>query len=1136
MKLTLLLTFLTLLNAAGSIYSQSGSLTLSLKNATVLEVFNDIENQSKFKFFYQNEQIDVNRRIDINVEKARLEDILANIFANENVKYRVFENNLVVLMNSIAQQNRITGTVVSGSDKSPMPGVNIVEKGTTNGVTTDGNGKFSIAVERPDAILIFSFVGYHTKEVAIEGQSEINVTLDEDVSKIEEIVVVGYGVQKRTAVTGAISPVSSKEITQLAVSSVQSALQGHAAGVSVVNNGGPGTDAIVRIRGIGSITYAANPLYVIDGTPANSLSSFDSRDIESVEVLKDASATAIYGSRAGNGVILITTKKGKKDNKVHINLESYMGSQRLAKKLDLLNTEQYLQYANALNGNAGLDLPERIQGSNFDQPIYEGATQTYRQTNTDWQDELFRKATINDNNLSFSTGGEKSTFFASAGYFKQDGIMVGTGFKRTTFRFNSEHDVSKRIKVGQTFAISYGDRDNMNETQGRPNIMHMIRSVPYLPVTVPEGAIVDGKKLSGGYRAANSGTDGNDADNPVKIQKLFTSNTGTTKLFGTFYLELKIFEFLKFRTNMGLDYENIINAVNQPIYYDGFNANSVAVVRRETFQNVTKVFTNQLTFEKQFGNHNLNIIAVQEQTPYSGRNMYTTGNLKTNSVKELTGLININANGGKYQNTLLSYLGRFNYDFKGKYLLSASMRADGSSKFATGNKWGYFPSASVGWRVSKEGFMKNIEQISELKLRAGYGELGNNGGIGNYAWKAVMNSDMQYVLNNATVNATYYNALDNPNLQWETSKMTNIGLDLGLLKNKIYLSVEYFNKITDNLILNLPYDNSIGYLASYPSNVGKMSNKGMEFQLTGQIDAGALKSSLSANLSFIKNKVLNLSTPQSSIDNGFNQDYGAYSVTRTVEGRAIQSFYGWETDGLFQTDAEAAASGQSKAAAGDIRFKDNSGDGIITDADRTFLGSYLPKFSYGLNYTGTYKNVDFTLFFQGVYGNKIYNGTKVLTQGMLRLFNAGTEVLDAWTPTNTNTDVPRAISGDPNQNARSSDRFIESGSYLRLKSLTIGYTIPSKITHSLAKGNIAGIRIFVTGQNLLTFTKYSGYDPEVGAYIPLSGNGTPGVPGGNPDVAGGGVATGNNGVLNNGVDFGSIPQPRAILGGIQLSF
>jgi hypothetical protein len=421
--------------------------------------------------------------------------------------------------------------------------------------------------------------------------------------------------------------------------------------------------------------------------------------------------------------------------------------------------------------------------------------------------------------------------------------------------------------------------------------------------------------------------------------------------------------------------------------------------------------------------------------------------------------------------------------------------------------------------------------------------LGNNA-IGNYDWQAVMYSNTDYIFNNATAGGSYFNALANKNLKWESSKMTNIGIDYGMFKNKLTFTAEWFNKVTDNLILAVPYDFSIGYRAPAFANIGKMKNYGMEFQLGYRIEGKDFESNLSANVSIVRNKVLNLFTQTATIDAGFNQDYGAYNMTRTVIGEPIQSFFGWQTDGIFKSEAEIAAGpkqvvrtldangvpkNSTGTSPGDIRFKDLSGpngtpDGIIDSYDRTFLGSYLPKFSYGLNYSGRYKKLDFSVFFQGVYGNKIYNGTKVLTEGMLRLFNAGTAVMNAWTPTNTTTDIPRAVSGDPNQNARTSDRFIESGSYLRLKTLTLGYTIPLS---NLTKGNVSEIRIYASGQNLFTITKYTGYDPEVGAYIPQSGNGTPGTAGANGSTAG---------LLNNGIDYGLMPTSRTLLGGIQIKF
>jgi TonB-linked SusC/RagA family outer membrane protein len=1135
MKLTLLLTLLTLVNAAGSVYSQSKGLTLSMKNATLQEVFNKIEDQSKFKFFYQNEQIDVNRTVSVNVEGAKVEDVLDKLFANANIKYRVLEDNLVLLTADKLQQMKVSGTIASAKDGSPLAGVSVQEKGTTNGVISDVNGKYSLNVQGANSVLVFSFIGYLPEEKAVGSQTVINVSLSEDVKQLDEVVVIGYGSQKKTSITGAISSVSAKEISNLPVASLQSALQGQASGVSVVNYGTPGSDPVVRVRGVGSISYSADPLYVIDGVPATNMSSFDSQDIQSIEVLKDAASTAIYGSRAANGVILITTKKGKKDGKVHVSVDSYAGVQSIIKTLDVLNTNQYLQYGKSLITQATAAdktpvFPDRFNNMNV--PIYTGATQTFAQTNTDWQGALFRNAMINDNNISISTGGEKSNFYASAGYFNQDGIMINTGYKRYSFRFNSDHQVSKRIRFGQTLLFSNGDKNNEKQQQGRTNIMHALREAPYLPVYNPNNP--------GGYQAAISGSDGQDAHNPIEIQNLFTSTTSTLKLFGTLYLEIKLADFLTFKTIAGLDYTNIGDKVVLPIFNDGFNSNSVATVTKDRTENITKTFTNQLTFDKSFGSHNLNIIAVQEETPFTSSYMFVTGTLPSNATTELTGLSNINANGNRQDNLLLSYLGRINYDFKNKYLLSASLRADGSSKFAPGNKWGYFKAGSLGWRLKEEDFLKNVDAISDLKLRVGYGEMGNNTGFGNYDWQSTISANTAYVFNNTAIGGTFFNALPNKQLKWETSKMTNVGVDLGLFGNKVTFSAEWFNKITDNLILAAQYDPSIGYYAPAYTNIGKMKNSGLELQAAVQINAGDFKSTLSGNISFIKNKVEALYA-NSPIDAGLNQDYGAFNFTRTAVGHPIQSFFGWKTNGIFQNAADVAKGPiqapqsinpvtglpdpSTGTAPGDIRFKDVNGDGKIDASDRQYLGSYLPISAYSFTYSGTYKRFDFSVFFQGVYGNKIYNGTKVITEGMLRLFNAGTAVLNAWTPSNTNTNIPRAVGGDPNQNVRTSDRFIESGSYLRLKNLSIGYTLPLS---TLTKGNITQLRVYVSGQNLLTFTKYTGYDPEVGAYYPLGANNLPGTPG-----AGG---TSTSGLLNNGVDYGLVPQPRTIMAGIQINF
>ena len=597
MKLTILIVTVSILSCfSAETYSQTTKLTLAENNSTLLNILRVIEGQSEFKFFY-NEKVDVNRSLSVDVTQKSIAEILDNVFSGTSVKYKVIgrqialydKNEMEPFISEQQQGKKVTGKVTDESGAA-LPGVSVLIKGTTTGTVTDANGKYALSNVSEKSVIQFAFIGMRMQEVEIGTQTVINVSLTEEVTGLEEVVAVGYGVQKKSSVTGAISSVAGKDISQVPVASFQSALQGKATGISVVNNGSPGTAPIVRIRGNGSISYAADPLYIIDGTAATDITNFDSKDIESIEILKDASSTAIYGSRAANGVVLITTKKGKKDGKIHISFDSFMGVQSVSKTLDLLNTDQYIKYGTALNTNAGLGLPSRF--ANMSDPIYTGATQTYAQTNTDWQKELFQNAAISNNSLSFSTGSEKSTYFASAGYFSQDGIMVGTGYTRGNIRFNSDHDISKSIRFGQTLMYSYGDKNNQKETQGRTNIMHAIRSVPYLPVLDPTKV--------GGYRGANSGTDGTDPFNPIELENIFESTTGTSKLFGTLYLEVKIADYLKFKTSAGLDYTNILNKVHLPIYNDGFNANTSATSSRESFSNVTKTCTNQLTFDKKF--------------------------------------------------------------------------------------------------------------------------------------------------------------------------------------------------------------------------------------------------------------------------------------------------------------------------------------------------------------------------------------------------------------------------------------------------------------------------------------------------------------------------------------------------------
>lgn len=1010
-------------------------------------------------------------------------------------------------------QTTVQGKVTDESGK-PVPSASVVVKGTNKGTTTDESGVFNISASS-GTTLVISSVGYANKEITLGNETNVSVTLTASNSQLEQVIVIGYGTQKRATVTGAISSVNSKTINELPVASVQEALQGRVAGLSVVNNGSPGTSPIVTIRGISSITYASNPLYVVDGFPTGDISTIDTKDIESVDVLKDASTAAIYGSRATSGVIMITTKKGRRDGRLSVNLSSYYGTQNVTDRLSLLNPSQFDEYAIAYRGSK---VPRR-ESPWSSTPIYNGASTTYGNNVTDWQDAYFRPGNMTQTNLSVSGGNDVSRFYASAGFFDQTGTAPTVGYKRYNFRINSEHIISKVFNFGENLYIAYGDQDyDNNETGSRTNLLNVIRMMPYMPVYDPT--------TSDGFRGVNSVLDGGDPTNPVEDATVINPGNRTTlKILGTVYAEVNFTDWLKFRSTFGMDYSNGLNYRFSPIYNDsGTIAGSSAIqatITNNRSISAVQLYTEQLTFDKNFGDHHVNATAVYEYQGQRLRNENASGNQASNDLKTLNNASNVSAQTLVYDLNIVSYIGRVTYDYKGKYLLNAAIRRDGGSYWAPGKKWQTFPSASIGWRIDQEGFMQNQKTISEMKLRAGYGVTGLNGAVlGATPWLASVSANSAYYpFGNVFTSgpASSIQSLGNTQLEWETTKQLNIGLDLGLLHNSITLTAEYYQRKTDNLILAVPLPPSMGYLnSSVITNAGAMKNNGFELQLGYNDRQGDFTWNATGNISFITNKVLSLAPGVSNIESGADADFTeGYNVTNTAPGHSVQSFYGWVTDGIFQSADEVSKAPFQAAGtdAGDIRFKDLDGNDTIDLRDRTYLGSFMPKFSYSLNVGLNYKNFGLTLYFQGVQGNKIYNATRTATEGMIRFFNAGTQVLDAWTPQNTNTKIPRAISSDPNNNARASNRFIEDGSYLRLKNIILSYTVPGTTLQTVTKGAVKGFSIYVSAQNILTFTKYSGFDPEVGNRVFSSGSS-----------------------LTNGIDYAVYPQPKGYQVGINVNF
>ncbi len=1018
---------------------------------------------------------------------------------------------LLLVGSSIYAQNRITGKISNQADNQPVIGATILEKGTANATQSGTDGSFAINAAS-NGTLVITVIGFASQDVAIDGRSDISIAMRAVEGGLDEVVVTGYGTQRRKNVTGAISTVTGKTLAELPVPSISQALQGRVAGVNVTNNGSPGTQPIVRIRGISSISFASDPLYVIDGFPTGDLATIDTRDIESVDVLKDASAAAIYGSRATNGVIMITTKKGRRDGKVRVTLDSYYGVQEVTQRLDLLDLEGFKKYAVAYRGS----LPPRLQPPLVDQPTHTGSSQTYGQTNTDWQDAYFRSGAMTQHNVGLSGGNEVSRFYASAGIIDQQGTAPSVAYRRYNFRINSDHIISKVFTFGENLFVAHGNqRYDNNETASRSNLVNVIKMMPHIPVYDPTS--------NGGYRGVNSPLDGGDPTNPIEDAELKNpGNRRTAKILGTAYLNVNFTPWLSFRSTFGVDYANTLNYRFSPIFNDngavaGSSATQATITNNRNLSTVL-LYTQQLSFDKAFGDHHVNAIAVYEQQEQKTQTENANGRQESNELRTLNNAINPSVATLVGENALISILGRVNYDFKGKYLLSAALRRDGLSVWAPGKKWATFPSASIGWRIDQEDFMQNQNKISELKLRVGYGVTGLNGTVlGNTPWLVSVNANSAvYPFGNSLTNgpASSIQRLGNQDLEWEKTKQLNVGVDIGFLRNKFTLSAEYYKRKTEDLILNVPLSLSMGFInATVAQNIGAMDNNGFELQLGYNDREGDFKWNASGNMSTVKNKVVRLAEGVQNIEAGADNDFGANSITNTAVGQSIQSFYGWVVDGIFQNAAEVAASATQTTATspGDLKFRDTDKNGVINGADRQFLGSFIPKVSYALNVGANYKNFDASVFFQGVQGNKIYNAARVITEGMVRFFNAGTQVLNAWTPTNTNTNVPRAASSDPNGNARPSTRFLEDGSYLRLKNLMLGYNVPLNSLQSITKGVVSNFRIYVSAQNILTFTDYSGYDPEVG-------NRTP------------------NSSLTSGIDFAVYPQPKSYLVGIQVGF
>ncbi|MBL0741246.1 SusC/RagA family TonB-linked outer membrane protein [Chryseolinea lacunae] len=1007
-----------------------------------------------------------------------------------------------------AQERTISGKVTDADTGDLLPGVNVVIKGSSTGTSTDADGKYSLSVPGNDAVLVFSFIGFQTLEVPVGNQTTINPTLGPDTKALEEVVVVGYGTQRKVDLTGAVGSLRASDIDigSKPITSPDQLLGGRVAGVQITNRSGdPGAPIDVRIRGVGT-AGVNSPLWVIDGVPivqtsnitvntsstteSNPLAGINPSDIESIDVLKDASAAAIYGSRAANGVIIVTTKRGK-DGKAQLTYDGYVGAGTPWKKLDVLNTAEYI---------------------NIQQQLGRDFSQFAGQPTVDWQDQVFRTSKVVSHNVGISGGNPNANYFVGVGYMDQQGLELGQGFKRYSIKANSDIKVGDRIKIGESILLSSVDRSIQSEDAIYAAFNSALNQ-PFFKVYDPAGP--------SGYNAetvANRGSAGGSNNYVMRTDPNYSYTTVLSrKAMASVYGELEIIKGLKYRISGGIDYNvGDGNFYQGPMGFNGLPKSSLLVQERPI--EMTTNFNQTLTYIKTFGKHNITLLAGHEETNFRYDKVRLQGsNLFSPDIKfASTGTQVAGANEAD-QWALRGYLGRINYAFNDKYLFTFNVRKDYSSRFSKNNRSQAFPSFSAGWRISQESFFPKGNVVDDVKLRAGWGQTGNQFSTTTFPYLQTLATTIFYVVGTGAqvpVRGVAPITLANQNVKWETGEQFDIGADIALLSGKVDITFDYYNKTSKGILLGLPPANTSGFFLPIDANVGKMVNRGIELSANYNGQAGQVKYSVGGNVTTVHNEVLDLGSIPEIITG-----VGGASTHRTKVGEAIGSFYGYKTDGIFQNQAEIDAAVPDVNSAdrqpGDIRFVDVNGDGRVDSEDRTNLGSYIPKFFYGINASARFMNFDFTLLLQGVSGQKVYNQARAAAEDEKSATNFYRSVLGHWSGEGTSNSMPRLTQSDDNQNTRYSDRWIESGSFMRIRNIQLGYAIPATQLKNWTGGMITRFRIYVAAQNLYTFTNYSGFDPEVTRGQSFQKGETP---------------------LATGQDGGSSPQPRIIQFGWQVTF
>lgn len=1063
---TFLLMVCVFCSYAGNAHSQNAKVSIHMNNVKLDKILNEIENQTDYLFIYNN-QVDINKITSVKVKNEAVAQVLDRILSGTGINYELEGTHIILTTEAIkdlhAQQQAktVTGTVTDVSGE-PIIGANIRIKGTTTGTITDIDGNFSIEAE-PQSVIEVSYIGYLTQETVINNQKSIRFLLKEDTKTLDEVVVIGYGVQKKADLTGSVANINTEKLNTQSNANIGQALQGKIAGVDIVSQGGAsGSGTRIMVRGIGTLNNAS-PLYIVDGMYMNSIDHINPNDIASIDVLKDASSAAIYGSRAANGVIIVTTKEGSNtEGKPIIDLSVNLGISTASKFLDMLDAKGWAEVTTIARQAIG-------------KPALDMATDLANKPDNDWQDIMFRPALMQNYNLAVKGGGKYSTYYTGLGYFNQDGIVKGTNYQR--YNIQSKNDYKRGIfSAGTNLIISFSHDKPLHQELRGGMIGTILQSVPTL------------EKYDDTREGGYGGTYGDvvNIPHPLAIidDNIMDRYNENVKIFANLYAQIELFKGLKYKLNLTPDFsfERYKNYLNK--YDFGLATNSITQLTERQRRRRNILVENLLTFDRTFGEHKISALAGYTYQDSRFRHIQAYGEGLPQGLEEIDAATTNRSNeGNSWRSVLTSILGRVFYSYQNKYLFTATIRRDGSSKFGKNNRYGYFPSFSLGWNVAEEKFMENVHWLDQLKLRGGYGVLGNQE-IDNYQYSSTITTGINYPDGNGgLLQGAFPKNFANPDIKWEETAMTNVGIDFMAFNNRLSLTADYYVKNTKDILLTVPIPISSGGANDPIRNAGKIRNNGFEFNL-GWMDQPNPDISYGINLigSFNKNKVIAMGSESGSIKGGStNQNI---TTSETKAGYPIGGYWLISTAGYFNSQEEVDAYAkdgkkiQPAAEPGDIKFVDANNDGVINDDDRVFQGSPFPDFTFALNGNMRYKNFDLSIGLQGVLGNKIYNATRQTLEDVTKGSNFLASCLDYWTPENKNASHPRLTWDDPNRNTRAeSDRYLENGSYLRLRSVQLGYTFPQ----TWFKGAIQHARVYINAENLFTITSYSGYSPDVNA-------------------------------------------------------